>query len=210
MKKLIRFILYLGGLAILSLGVVLNTKTGLGVSAINSIPYATAQITGYSLGTTTAVMYVICVLIQSLMMGKEWKPKVLLQIPFSILFGVYVNLFNAQIDYMAEGIVVQILLLAVAILLTGLGAYVSVAMDIVPNAPDGLAQMMGVKMKKNFGTAKCILDIICVAITCILCLVVTGGLIGIGLGTVVSALLIGQVIKLCGKVLKEPLQKVLF
>jgi len=210
MKKMIRFILYLAGLAILSLGVVLNTKTGLGVSPINSVPYAIAQITGYSLGTTTAVMYVICVLIQSLMMGKNWKPKVLLQIPFSILFGVYVNVFNEKINYMAEGIVTQILLLAVAIVLTGLGAYISVAMDIVPNAPDGLAQMMGVKMKKNFGTAKSILDIICVVLTCILCLVITGELIGIGLGTVIAALMIGQVIRLCGKVLKEPLQKVLF
>lgn len=207
MKKLLRFIVYLAGLAVLSLGVVLNTKTGLGVSAINSIPYAAAELTGLSLGMTTAILYMICVGIESIMMGKNWNVKILLQVPFSILFGIYVNVFNEWITYQAEGIVLKILLLAVAIVLTGLGAFLSVSMDIVPNAPDGLAQMMGEKLKKGFGFGKCVLDIVCVVLTCILCLAVRGELIGIGIGTVASALLIGQVIRICGKVLKEPLAK---
>lgn len=210
MKKVIRFILYLGGLAVLSLGVVLNTKTGLGVSPINSVPYVFSQITGISLGVMTAILYMICVLIESLMMGKRWKPKVLLQIPFSILFGVYVNLFNGQITYQAEGIVMQIVMQILAILLISLGAYVSVTMDIVPNAPDGLAQEMGVKMKKSYGSAKNVLDIICVSLTCIIGLVLAGRVIGIGIGTVICALVIGQVIRLIGRVLQKPLQKVLF
>ncbi len=207
MKKLLRFIVYLAGLAVLSLGVVLNTKTGLGVSAINSIPYAAAELTGLSLGMTTAILYMICVGIESIMMGKNWNVKILLQVPFSILFGIYVNVFNEWITYQAEGIVLKILLLAVAIVLTGLGAFLSVSMDIVPNAPDGLAQMMGEKLKKGFGFGKCVLDIVCVVLTCILCLAVRGELIGIGIGTVASALLIGQVIRVCGNVLKEPLAK---
>ncbi len=207
MKKLLRFIVYLAGLAVLSLGVVLNTKTGLGVSAINSIPYAAAELTGLSLGMTTAILYMICVGIESIMMGKNWNVKILLQVPFSILFGIYVNVFNEWISYQAEGIVLKILLLAVAIVLTGLGAFLSVSMDIVPNAPDGLAQMMGEKLKKGFGFGKCVLDIVCVVLTCILCLAVRGELIGIGIGTVASALLIGQVIRVCGNVLKEPLAK---
>ena len=207
MKKLLRFIVYLAGLAVLSLGVVLNTKTGLGVSAINSIPYAAAELTGLSLGMTTAILYMICVGIESIMMGKNWNVKILLQVPFSILFGIYVNVFNEWITYQAEGIVLKILLLAVAIVLTGLGAFLSVSMDIVPNAPDGLAQMMGEKLKRGFGFGKCVLDIVCVVLTCILCLAVRGNLIGIGIGTVASALLIGQVIRICGNVLKEPLAK---
>ena len=210
MKRLIRFLVYLAGLAILSLGVVLNTKTGLGVSAINSIPYAAAELTGLSLGMTTALLYMVCVGIESAMMGKSWNARVLLQVPFSILFGLYVNVFNDWITYEAEGLVLKILLLAVAIILTGLGAFLSVSMDIVPNAPDGLAQMMGERLEKGFGFGKCVLDIVCVIVTCILCLIVRGSLIGIGIGTVASALLIGQVIRLCGKVLKQPLEKLLF
>lgn len=207
MKRLLRFIVYLAGLAVLSLGVVLNTKTGLGVSAINSIPYAAAELTGLSLGMTTAILYMICVGIESIMMGRNWNVKILLQVPFSILFGIYVNVFNEWITYQAEGIVLKILLLAVAIVLTGLGAFLSVSMDIVPNAPDGLAQMMGEKLKKGFGFGKCVLDIVCVVLTCILCLAVRGELIGIGIGTVASALLIGQVIRVCGNMLKELLAK---
>lgn len=42
-------LIYLSGLIILCLGVVLNTKTKLGVAAINSIPFALSRTTSLSL-----------------------------------------------------------------------------------------------------------------------------------------------------------------
>ena len=40
----------------LGLGIVLNTKTGLGVAAINSLPYALSEMTAFTLGTWTTIV----------------------------------------------------------------------------------------------------------------------------------------------------------
>ena len=44
MKQLTRGIIYLAGLAILALGITLNTKTGLGVSPIIAVAYAVSEL----------------------------------------------------------------------------------------------------------------------------------------------------------------------
>lgn len=207
MKKLIRFVLYLAGLAILSVGVVLNTKTGLGVSAINSVPFVISQLSGYTLGVMTVVVYMVHILIQVILL-KKFTIQMLLQVPFSVLFGAYVNLFNDSLDFMAEGIVWQILLLLVAVVLTSLGAYLSVAMNIVPNAPDAMAKTVGEKLGKDYGYGKNVVDIICVIISCAIGLIFSGRIIGIGIGSVAAALLIGRGIKLWGKVLHGPVERI--
>lgn len=207
MKKLIRFVLYLAGLAILSVGVVLNTKTGLGVSAINSVPFVISQLSGYTLGVMTVVVYMVHILIQVVLL-KKFTLQMLLQVPFSVLFGAYVNLFNDSLDFMAEGIVWQILLLLVAVVLTSLGAYLSVAMNIVPNAPDAMAKTVGEKLGKDYGYGKNVVDIICVIISCVIGLIFGGRIIGIGIGSVAVALLIGRGIKLWGKVLHGPVERI--
>lgn len=207
MKKLIRFVLYLAGLAILSVGVVLNTKTGLGVSAINSVPFVISQLSGYTLGVMTVVVYMVHILIQVVLL-KKFTLQMLLQVPFSVLFGAYVNLFNDSLDFMAEGIVWQILLLLVAVVLTSLGAYLSVAMNIVPNAPDAMAKTVGEKLGKDYGYGKNVVDIICVIISCAIGLIFGGRIIGIGIGSVAAALLIGRGIKLWGKVLHGPVERI--
>lgn len=49
----VRIPVYLSGMVLLCFGIVLNTKTGLGVAAINSVPYRVSQLTGLTLGTCT-------------------------------------------------------------------------------------------------------------------------------------------------------------
>ena len=71
---------FAAGLVILCFGIVLNTKTGLGVASINTAPYTFSQVEGISLGTATMLLYFIfagaqCLLRRSL----GWK--IILQIP---------------------------------------------------------------------------------------------------------------------------------
>ena len=59
-----RYVIYLVGTLILSLGITLNTKTQLGVSAIISAPYSISQISGVSLSIVLFLFYVFCVIMQ--------------------------------------------------------------------------------------------------------------------------------------------------
>ncbi len=205
MKKVIRILIYIIGLGILSLGVVLNAKTGLGVSAINSIPYVISTITGTTLGNNTIIVYVIYIIIQFILIGKNVKWIVLLQLPCTILFGKYTDFFNQRILIEPTSLYVSFLLLAAAIILTALGVVLTINMRIVPNAPDGLVQEFAIKIKKDFGFAKNVFDIFCILVSLTISLIIERRVIGIGIGTVLSAIFIGRVIALLNKIGKEKL-----
>lgn len=200
MQKILRVIFYLIGLAILSFGVVLNTKTGYGVSPLNSIPYSISIISGYSLGLVTALIYGLYVLIEIVIMQKRFTWIVLLQFPCSIIFGYFTNIFNQAIDYYPSNHLVRIVLLALAIFCTALGVVITIRMNIVPNAPDGLAKEIGISLKKDFGFAKNLLDGISVVLTILISVLFTGHLIGIGVGTFVAVVMIGRTIFMINKV----------
>lgn len=98
MKKEVvnRIVLYFAGIAILSLGVVLNIKTNLGTAALNVIPYVISNTTPVSLGTAVFVLYSIFVIVQ-LVLKKKIDILTILQLPMSLLFGRLVDLFNTRI-----------------------------------------------------------------------------------------------------------------
>ncbi|WP_276661784.1 DUF6198 family protein, partial [Dielma fastidiosa] len=85
--------IYFLGLVILCLGVVLNTKTNLGVAAINGIPYVLANTTSISLGTAVLMMYCLFIAVQWLV-KKRIDLLTLLQLPISYLFGRMVDVIN--------------------------------------------------------------------------------------------------------------------
>lgn len=100
-KKINRGIVYVAGLLLLAMGIILNTKTGLGVSPIISVAYSVSVISGMNLGNMTLILYSIFVLIEMILhtirrkKGEYVKRLFLdiLQIPLSIVFTRFMNLF---------------------------------------------------------------------------------------------------------------------
>ena len=66
MKKnmFLRIIFYVAGLLILALGIILNTKSGLGVSPIISVAYSIATIGGFNFGNITFLLYSVFVVVE--------------------------------------------------------------------------------------------------------------------------------------------------
>ncbi|WP_368488182.1 DUF6198 family protein [Clostridium sp. BJN0013] len=203
MKKFCRAVMYCIGLVILALGIILNTKTGLGVSPIISIPYCASDIWKINLGNATLCTYVLCVVGQIVLLGKKFRYFDLLQIPMSVLFSRVINIFNDMIIINCNSLMLRLLLLAAAIMLTGIGVAISVEMKFVPNAADGLTQALGDRMNKGLGFAKNIVDISCVLITLFIGLVFGGKIIGIGIGTLTAVLGVGRSIALVNMLFKK-------
>lgn len=164
-SMLIRWLLYIGGLVILALGISLNTRTCLGVSPIISVAYSVADI-------------------------------------FSLIFTRFLNLFNAVIPVMGEQpegsplnlMVVRILFLILAVVLTGIGAALSLNMRLIPNPGDGIVQTISDCAGKGTGFVKNCVDITCVVFSVIIGLVLKGKLVGIGIGTIIAMIGVGRVI----------------
>lgn len=190
--------LYIAAIFILGFGIVLNTKAGLGVGSINTFPYALSQITPLSLGMATTLMYFVFVAGQTAIYRKI-DVKVLLQIPFSYVMGVVIDFYDNLMNFRAETLPASFLLLAVAIVCTAFGAYVTVTMDFIPNPADGMARAVGVAIHKEFGQGKLIFDCVMISVTAAISLIFARKIIGIGIGTVLSALFIGKLILQFGK-----------
>lgn len=181
-----RISIYFLGLVILCLGVVLNTKTNLGVAAINGVPYVLANTTSLSLGTAVLLMYCLFIGIQWLL-KKRIDLKTLLQLPISLLFGRMVDIINLYVlQFEAQTFIQGCIMLVVAIILVAIGTTLVVSMNLVPNAPDGLVQTIAERWHQSFGKVKLIFDGCCLCIAATISWLMLNQIIGLGIGTVCS------------------------
>ena len=152
-KWILRIALYLIGIMVLALGITLNTKTNLGVSPIISMPYAVAQIFGYETGTAVFVAYLIFIVLQIVLLKGKFPPFQFLQVAASYLTSAFITIFDRIIPT-PDQMGMRLLVLALAIILTGIGAAVTVDVNIIPNPADGLARVLGERCGKNMGFGK--------------------------------------------------------
>ena len=190
-----RSLLYVLSLAILALGITLNTKTQLGVSPIVTVPFSVSQTLGLPLGITTFVYYLLLILLQKLLLGRDFRPLQYLQIAASLLTSLFIQGWDMLLP-LPGALWLRLLTLVLAIFLTGLGASLSLAMDIVPNPADGLAHAVGRKLKRDVGLGKNLIDLASLVIALILGLLLAGRVLGIGVGTLCAMLLTGRVMAL--------------
>ena len=190
-----RFIVFVVGMNVLAIGIILNTKSLLGVGSINTLPYALANILSVSLGTMTTMVYLVFIIIQLILL-KRFDLQVIIQLPFSFIFGYLIDFYDLFFSYEPTAFYMQIVILIIAIVLTALGAFLMVLGDIVLNPADGLVHTIGKVTNKDFGFVKNIADLVFIVLTVVICLVTKGYILGIGIGTVVSAIFIGRFLAL--------------
>ena len=205
-EQLSRAVIYFLGLIVLALGIVLNTKTLLGVSPIISIPYNVCQIGHFNLGITVFIFYCLCVLVEEGLKGKEFRTYDLLQIPMSKVSIIIINLFYQYINLHTAQMTGKFLVLAAAVLVTGIGAATMVNMKLIPNPADALAAAIGEKIHRDMGLGKNIFDLTCFCTSAVIGLVFTGHIIGIGIGTLFVVIFTGRVIAVYNSLLKDKMQ----
>lgn len=211
MKNIIRLSLYLLGFFILAIGVNIAILSDLGVSPVTSLPLAISNITGKSLGTITTIVFAFYVLMQVLILRKDFKAKDLLQMLFGFVFGFFVDLTSVLVSWVGvTNYLGQILLLLLSTLVIGIGLMFIITMDIVPAASEGI--ILAVCKVKNlpFPKMKIYFDCTSVFLAATLSLTFLGNVSAIREGTVISALVIGKILGVLMKKYKPILHAVAF
>lgn len=202
-----RIFFYILAMLTLALGITLNTKTGLGVSPIVSVAYSFSQVTHLNFGNVTLGLYSIFVVIEFILKGKNAKIYDILQIPLSVIFTRFLNIFNDHIHIQFEKLWQNLILLVIAIILTGIGAAMSVNMQLVPNPGDGIVAAIADKIKKSMGFTKNCFDLLNISITFTIGLISGHFLIGIGIGTVAAVIGVGRSVAGFNYLCKKPMAK---
>ena len=200
-----RVVTYLAGMILLALGITLNTRAGLGASAIVSVPYTFSQGTGLDFADLTLVTYCVLVAAQFFIKGRNRCWVDLLQVVVSIVFTRFMALFQRGISYQSGFLPTDLLVLALGILFTGIGAAMTVDMKLVPNPGDGIVSSLADRFHRELGLSKNCFDAFCVICSLGIGLAFGNPLLGIGLGTVLSMVGVGRVIYLFNHIAKARL-----
>lgn len=185
----------------MGLGVALSVAADLGTSPISSLPFVLSVVTPLSMGAVTFIMNTVFVIIQILVLKKEFKKWYLLQIPGLFLFSAFIDLNN----YLLSGALLdaywqQFLLMLAGCVVLALGIFLLIKADFIMMPGDFLVRIISKVTKKNFGHVKVGFDCIIVAAAAIVSFASLQCIVGIREGSLVAAVLVGFIVNFYGKI----------
>lgn len=200
-EKLRRYAVFFLGLFIMSFGVSLVTRSLLGTSPISSVPYVWSLHTVLSMGTYIIILNAILIAAQLLMLGKdgikENKVDLLMQIPVSLLFGIFVDVNMSILSGWYPSVYyLQVVSCILGCVAMGLGIALEVVADVCMNSGEYVLQIASRKFRKEFGTLKIMFDVSLLLIAVGCSWIFAGRIDGVREGTVIVAVLTGPVVKL--------------
>lgn len=187
--------IYLLGLFILAFAVSISVRSNLGVSPVSSVPFVFSKVFGIEFGNMTIIEFSAYVLIQIIILRKNFKWIQLLQIACAVIFGKFVTLTSSLISGWTPGSYIEqlcMILLATVLIATGIKLYL--LGELIPQAADGLVQTISRKWGFKIANVKNIFDICSITVATSVSLLVKGHIIGLREGTVIAALGVGRVL----------------
>lgn len=94
-----RIPMYFIGLFVMTIGIALSVKSNLGVSPVSSIPYTMTCVWGIEMGKATILFHIVLVLIQILLLRKNFKPVQWLQVLIGVVFGYFTTFYNYLVSF---------------------------------------------------------------------------------------------------------------
>lgn len=191
------------GMLLYGFSVGLMASANVGVSPISSISYCMTFIfPGMTLGTAQMIVNTSMVLLQVLWLGRSFPIAQLLQIPASLFFSVVIDATMPLVRIiagLASGVAFRgaLFLLSLPIMSFGLSFVLYANFVMLPG--DGMAKVWAEKASWLFGRAKVWVDCTCVLLTSILSFVFLRRLVGIQVGTVIAALVLGRLVRWLSK-----------
>ena len=206
-----RYVLFIVSLFFAALGVAVTKHGELGVSPISSVANVLSdQFTALSLGEWLILWNCVLILGQVIIRRREFEPIQLLQVPLSFLFGWFTDFGS----WLVAGIPVEVypvrlLLVLAGTVILGFGISLAVLANVVMNSGEAFVKALSDKLWMNFGNVKIGFDVFCVVLAVLLSLLFFHRVVGTREGTVLAALLTGQVVKFFVKRVRKPVEKLL-
>ncbi|MDE6739218.1 MAG: hypothetical protein K2K07_08995 [Lachnospiraceae bacterium] len=188
-----RLFMYIVGLFVMTIGIAISVKSNLGVSPVSSIPYTMTCIWGIEMGKATILFHCFLVLLQIILLRKNYKLKNLLQIIVGIVFGYFTTFCNWGVGFLSDpqNIIIRICMLLISTIFIAFGIFLYLPPDIMPLAGEGAMQAVSDVSGIAFPKVKIGFDVSMVTVSLITCLIFIKSLGSVGIGTVLAAVLVG-------------------
>ena len=200
-KKLIlygkRGLVYALGLFIMAIGVVFSVKSALGVSPVTCLANVVHQISHIDMGVCTTATYCFYILVEVIILRRDFKPAMLLQIVASFIFGTLVSFATKLFVFLPapEMYIIRLVYLLCSIPIVAFGVMLYLTPQILPTPGEGLSIAISKKTGKSVANCKMITDCCLVVLSVVVSLIFFKKLVGVREGTIISALTVGFVMK---------------
>lgn len=170
----------------------LTMKAAIGTYACwDALSVNVSQLTGLKVANFSIIMNIGCVLLQILILGKDFQPIKLLQIPFVTLFGTLVNFFYYNVltfeltNYLMRFVLCLISIVGVAFFLGFL-----TSLNLVTLSVETTCKVVSGRFAIDFAVLRVGIDVFCIAASILLSLIF-GLTFTIREGTLLAMLLLG-------------------
>lgn len=192
-----RYIIFIIGLFINSFGVSFITKSSLGTSPISSIPYTLSLGFKPTLGMFTLYMSIFLIMIQIILLRKNFPKQYFLQIPVSFAFSWFIDITMDLLYFMVpDTYLMKFISLVTGCLILGVGVYMEMAADVVMLPGESFVKAVSVTFHKDFGKTKVVFDTSITIIAGVIGFVLFHKPTGVREGTIIAALLVGLIARL--------------
>lgn len=191
-----RWLLLVWGMLVATAGIVFITRAGLGTTPISTVPFTVGEITGLTFGEATFAVNILFVLVQWALLRSRFHYSSFFQIPIVSVFSWFIDLHMGWTAWIGDDpYVVRFLWGLLGNLFLAFGIYWQVASKTIVQPGEGMVLAFSVVLRKSFGTVKVWNDVTLVLLAVVLGFVCLGHVVGVREGTVVSAFLVGFLIK---------------
>ena len=191
-----RWLLLIWGMLVATAGIVFITRAGLGTTPISTVPFTVGEITGLTFGEATFAVNILFVFVQWALLRSRFHYSSFFQIPIVSVFSWFIDLHMGWTAWIGDDpYAVRFLWGLLGNLFLAFGIYWQVASKTIVQPGEGMVLAFSVVLRKSFGTVKVWNDVTLVLLAAALGFVCLGHVVGVREGTVVSAFLVGFLIK---------------
>lgn len=191
-----QYLTFLVGAFICAMGIGFISRAALGSSPLSSLPFVLYLSTKIHMGSFTFAANMLFLVLESALRRRiGWYQA--LQVAATIAFSYCIDFALTVIPTQLNGpLPMKLLYLVIGCLVMALGITLEVFGDVVILPGEGFVQALAEKTGWEFGNVKVGFDCTLTAIAAVISLFVFHRLNGVGVGTLVSALVVGQIINL--------------
>ena len=182
----------------MTVGIAFSFRSNLGSSPVSSIPYSMQHVWAIEVGVATIIFHIILVIIQFLILRKNFKAKILLQVVAGIIFGYFTTLAVYLVSFVPKppGLFGDFLFLGISIVILAFGIFLYLPPHIVQLAGEGVMQAIAITYDLPFPKVKIGFDAAMVFASLVICWIFIGNpLASVGIGTILAAFLVGTVLE---------------
>jgi len=197
-----RYALFLIGLFIASLGVAFSTKAGLGTSPVASVPYSVSLVSSLlSFGGWLNLLSVIQIAIQVILLkGKCNYLEIVIQTILAFVYGYLTNFSCSLIEGLeVNSYLWQLFYLAVSCVVLAFGLWLQFKGGVAMLPGEAMNRAISQVTGKKYENIKIFFDIFYIVVAAAICLICLGKLEGVREGSIIAAVVIGNIIKLYNK-----------